>query len=202
MNDENNTDPQTAPKIMSAESAVRIISELEELGIKTILDGGWGIDALLESQTREHTDIDFLVESKDFEKLKEYLDKNRFEQTDKFNKWWHMSFENESLIIDTHVIEFDEVGKAIYGPKIRDDFPFPGIFPAYALKGTGKINGKDVNCLSAEYRVRCQTRVLLNLMPDNYKHVPTKKDYDDLAKLCKKFDMEMPPELLPLEHAS
>lgn len=189
---------QSPAKTMPADEAVRIITELKNLGVHVTLDGGWGIDALLETETREHTDLDFLVEKKDVDKLKQYFSDNGFEQTDNFNKWWHVSVENETFIIDYHVIEIDEVGKAIYGPKIRDDFPFPGIFPAYALKGAGKINGVEVDCLSAEYRVRCQTRVLLNLMPDNYKHQPAKKDYNDLDKICQKFKISMPDELLHL----
>lgn len=197
MIDKNKVSPKTPVKLMSAEDAVGVISELKKLDIKVILDGGWGIDALLEKETREHSDLDFLVEKKDLEKLNKYLTDNNYEQTDNFNKWWHKSFENEKLVIDIHVIEIDEVGKAIYGPRIRDDFPFPGIFPAYALKGLGKINGFEVNCLTAEYRVLCQTRALLNLMPDNYKHKPDKKDYKDLEKLCQKFSIKMPEELLP-----
>lgn len=187
---------QKTQKTMTAENAVRILTDIKNLDIKVFLDGGWGTDALLEEQTRPHNDLDFLVEKKDLQALMHYLEENRFKQTDNFNKWWHMSFENETLIIDIHVIEFDEVGKAIYGPKVRDDFPFPGIFPAYAFQATGKINGFEVNCLSAEYRVRSQTRALLNLMPDNYKHTLDKKDYIDLEKICNKFSIEMPEEHL------
>lgn len=190
----------TTEKIMSAEAAVKILSDLEDLNIKVILDGGWGIDALLEEETRPHKDLDFLVEKKNLEELKEYLAANQFTQTDNFNKWWHMSFENTTHIIDIHVIEFDEVGKAIYGPKERDDFPLAGIFPAYALKGKGTIGNKAVCCLTAEYRVLCQTRTLLNLMPDNFRHQPDKHDYLDLEKICNKFDIKMPEELQLLKN--
>lgn len=183
---------------MSADAAVRIVSALEKLGVTVILDGGWGIDALLGEQTRKHKDLDFLIEKKDLAKLKGYFAENNFKQTDNFNKWWHMSYENDQHIIDVHVIEIEKDGSAIYGPRGRDGFPEPGKFPAYSLHGKGIIAGLNVRCLSAEYRVKSQTRALLDLMPDNYQHQPDKHDYEDLLKICYKFNISMPEEIARL----
>jgi len=38
---------------MTAEAAVSIIKLLEQNGIEVYVDGGWGVDALLDQQTRE-----------------------------------------------------------------------------------------------------------------------------------------------------
>ena len=42
--------------------AVEIISYADNNGIDIWLDGGWGVDALLETETRAHNDIDLFVE--------------------------------------------------------------------------------------------------------------------------------------------
>ena len=44
-----------------ADSVIKIIRLLEDNGVPVWLDGGWGIDALLKTQTREHLDLDLIV---------------------------------------------------------------------------------------------------------------------------------------------
>lgn len=46
---------------MEASEAARLAAALEDAGIAIWLDGGWGVDALVEGQTREHDDLDFVV---------------------------------------------------------------------------------------------------------------------------------------------
>jgi len=47
---------------------------LEAGGIDVWLDGGWGVDALLEHQTREHDDLDIVVELEHASRVIELLD--------------------------------------------------------------------------------------------------------------------------------
>jgi lincosamide nucleotidyltransferase A/C/D/E len=42
---------------MAAQEVVRLLDLLESAGVTVWLDGGWGVDALLEEQTREHDDL-------------------------------------------------------------------------------------------------------------------------------------------------
>jgi lincosamide nucleotidyltransferase A/C/D/E len=58
--------------------ALEIISYAEENGITVWLDGGWGVDALLEEQTRPHNDIDLFVEERHGEKYIEILKERGF----------------------------------------------------------------------------------------------------------------------------
>jgi aminoglycoside-2''-adenylyltransferase len=46
---------------MLAEEVVDLLDYLEGLGVDLWLDGGWGVDALLETQTRGHDDLDLVV---------------------------------------------------------------------------------------------------------------------------------------------
>ena len=54
---------------MKAEDVIELYETLEKNGISIWLDGGWGIDALLEEQTRLHEDVDIIVQEKDLPKL-------------------------------------------------------------------------------------------------------------------------------------
>jgi len=57
--------------------AVEIISYAEDNGIDIWLDGGWGVDALLEMETRAHNDIDLFVEKINSEKFYRYDKRKR-----------------------------------------------------------------------------------------------------------------------------
>ena len=46
---------------MTPEDVVEVLTALDAGGIDYWVDGGWGIDALLERQTREHRDLDLGV---------------------------------------------------------------------------------------------------------------------------------------------
>src|SRR5215471_17165369 len=47
--------------MMSSGQVLAVLSELEAAGVDAWLDGGWGIDALLGCQTRQHDDLDVVI---------------------------------------------------------------------------------------------------------------------------------------------
>src|SRR3954471_16114593 len=47
---------------MKQDDVLEIVDLLESNGIEVWLDGGWGVDALLGEQTRDHDDLDIVVE--------------------------------------------------------------------------------------------------------------------------------------------
>ena len=46
---------------MTEDDVVAVMARLTESGIDAWLDGGWGVDALLADQTRDHDDLDLVV---------------------------------------------------------------------------------------------------------------------------------------------
>ena len=50
--------------MITAKDVIDLITLAESQGIEVFLDGGWGVDALLGEQTREHQDIDLFVRKK------------------------------------------------------------------------------------------------------------------------------------------
>jgi len=59
---------------MSADVVVQLLQLFEQHGIEVVVDGGWGVDALLGEQTRFHADLDIAVEHKDVPKLRALLE--------------------------------------------------------------------------------------------------------------------------------
>ena len=55
-------DQQTSPKI-EASDVLDLYNALERIGVGIWIDGGWGVDALLEKQTRPHQDLDIAIQS-------------------------------------------------------------------------------------------------------------------------------------------
>jgi lincosamide nucleotidyltransferase A/C/D/E len=55
---------------MNTKDVAALYKELESLGIKMWLDGGWGADALLGKPTRLHADVDIFIQEKDVAQLR------------------------------------------------------------------------------------------------------------------------------------
>ncbi len=58
---------------MNAGDLVELLDALDELGVIHWLDGGWGVDALLGEQTRDHGDADLVVSRADLQRTDELL---------------------------------------------------------------------------------------------------------------------------------
>ena len=47
--------------MMQAHDVLEVINQLENVDVSVWLDGGWGVDALVGTQTREHSDVDLVI---------------------------------------------------------------------------------------------------------------------------------------------
>ena len=165
---------------MKPELVIDIYQEMKKQGVTLWIDGGWGVDALLEKQTRPHGDLDVVIQKKDLEKLDKYLRQNGYFDTirDDTSQHNYVLGNKEGLFIDVHVIEIDKNGNGIYGP-VEEGV----MYEADALSGIGKINNVEVKCISPEWMVKFHTGYDLR-----------ESDYHDVLALCKKFDIELPKE--------
>lgn len=165
---------------MTAEDVVNFYRELEDMGIKIWIEGGWGADALLEKQTRVHHDLDIIIQKKDVEEAEAMLFSRGYyiiPRDDLSELNFHME-DNSGHEIDFTVLEFDEEGNGIYGSIENGEMN-----PKDSFNGIGKINDYQVRCVSPEYAVAFRTGYELRDI-----------DYQDVKALCKKFDIEMPEE--------
>lgn len=156
--------------------AIEIISYAEENGITIWIDGGWGVDALLEEQTRTHNDIDLFVEERNRKKYIEILKERGFaEVTEVYTTTSHTVWKDiKSRIIDLHIFEFNEQGHIVFEGEA---------YPPEVFGGIGKIGDKAVNCIDAE------NQVLFHL---GYNY--DENDVHDVKLLCERFHISVPSE--------
>src|SRR5882724_4281214 len=165
---------------MTSEEVVDLYTNLENLGIQIWVDGGWGVDALLEKQTRPHKDLDIAIQRKDIAKFKQFLEAQGYKDIKLQDARPHnfVMGDDQSHEIDVHVIIIDDKGNGIYGPIANGEQ-----YPAPSLRGTGMIGGKTVRCISPEWMVKFHSGYQL-----------TEKDFQDVSALCEKFIIDLPEE--------
>lgn len=49
--------PNTRIAIMPLDEVLNFCTQMEDANVRVWLDGGWGVDALLGGQTRDHSDL-------------------------------------------------------------------------------------------------------------------------------------------------
>ena len=125
-----------------------ILGRLDAAGIWYCVEGGWGVDALLGEQTREHCDIDLGVRLDEFERLCSAL--GEFTQDD--HEWPASTvFEDErGRRVDVHPLTFDENGDGWQAKQSGGAYRWPGDH----LDARGRIGEREVRCITPELQMR------------------------------------------------
>jgi len=160
---------------MKAERVIDFLQLCKDNNIDVVIDGGWGVDALLGRQTREHNDLDIAIQHKDVAKLRKLLaDKGYGEipkdDTREFN---FVLADAANNTIDVHSYTFDENGNNIFGIQYLPEH----------FTGSGVINGHSVRCISAQWMILFHTG-----------YETDENDFHDTLALCQTFNIPMPPE--------
>lgn len=162
--------------MVNEKDACEIIKLAEDAGIKVFLDGGWGVDALLERETRIHNDIDLFVDEQNYSHFIQIIKDNGFreikmEYTTAAHRVWK---DERNRIIDLHCFSYDETGNLIYEGEH---------FPLNTFSGEGMIGGIKVSCIEPA------SQVMFHL---GYEH--DDNDAHDVKLLCETFHIEIPEE--------
>ena len=164
--------------MMNEHDVVDLLKAAESLGITVWVGGGWGVDALIGSQTRPHNDIDVYVEKANADAfIKMLISKGYSEVKTEYTTQSHTVWQNPlNRIVDFHMIEFKaEDAESLY---------FEGeAYPLSVLDGTGTIGSLAVRCFTAQAQL---------LFHQGYEH--SEKDIHDVLLLCKTFNLDMPEE--------
>jgi lincosamide nucleotidyltransferase A/C/D/E len=72
---------------MSGDVVVQLMQLFDQNGIDVVVDGGWGVEALLGEQTRSHKDLDIAVQHKDVPKLRELLEARGYKDVPRNDSW-------------------------------------------------------------------------------------------------------------------
>jgi len=163
---------------MTAVDVLELVKLFEQAGIQVILDGGWGVDALLGEQTRAHADLDIVIAYKDVVRLRKQLESNGYADVPRRDTREINFVMGDELghLVDIHTYSTDRV-----------NHPEQGLdYPLESLNGVGSILGYPVRCID-----------LVNIVNFHSGYTLDENDYHDVKALCEHFDM-----LLPEEYAS
>jgi len=165
---------------MAASDVVELLGWLEQHGIDVWLNGGWGVDALLGHQTREHEDLDITISAADRAAYTAAMEAAGFRTYRVDNDFNWVLIDGRGRLVDVHLVDFSETlitgtGVSMYGPA---GLPFE----VGSLEGRRIIADRPVKCETAEFQVRGHTG-----------YTPDETDYRDVLALCRAFDLEVPP---------
>jgi lincosamide nucleotidyltransferase A/C/D/E len=166
---------------MASSPLLELLRLLDEAEIVSWLDGGWGVDALLEKQTRPHKDVDIIVTVGDVPKLQKILSPKGFAVREGAPPHSFVLANGSGLEVDVHAVVFDREGDGIYRMENGNDW----VYPAEGFSGRGKIDGKTVRCLSPISQVLCHA----------HGYAPVEKDFHDMELIRERFGVELPPQL-------
>jgi lincosamide nucleotidyltransferase A/C/D/E len=160
---------------MSGDVVVQLLRLFEQHGIEVVIDGGWGVDALLGTQTRRHTDLDIALEHKDVPKLRGLLEARGYKDVPRpdTRDCNFVMGDEQGHEVDFHSYTFDTHGKLVFGVE----------YPLESLTGSGSIQEYPVRCIPVEWMVKFHSGYELDA-----------NDYRDISALCERFGLSLPAE--------
>jgi lincosamide nucleotidyltransferase A/C/D/E len=163
---------------MTVADVLAIVRLFTAHGIDLVIDGGWGVDALLGEQTRSHSDLDIAIPHKDVTLARSLLEARGYTDVPR-NDTRDCNFvlgDEHGHQVDFHTFTFDEQGKLIFGVE----------YPHDSLKGSGQINCHPVKCITPDWMVKFHSGYTLD-----------ENDYHDVRLLCERFNIPLPAEYVP-----
>jgi lincosamide nucleotidyltransferase A/C/D/E len=165
---------------MKAEDALELVKLFDQNHIDVILDGGWGVDALIGEQTRIHSDLDIVIANDDVPRLRKLLEANRYADIPRPDTR-EVNFvmgDGHGHLVDIHTYTLDRI-----------NHPEQGLdYPLESLYGTGSILGYTVRCID-----------LVNMVNFHTGYPLDENDYHDVKALCQRFGIPIPVEYQPFQ---
>lgn len=173
---------QEHPWITTAD-VVCILEALDQAGVRVWVDGGWGVDALVGSETRPHEDLDLVVDASDRGRAEGTLAALGYTHDPLASPGLPARFvlrDERSMQVDLHPVIFDADGNA-WQTLGNGGW---GLYPADGLDAVGSIGDRQVRCLNAALQVR-----------HHLGYGPRPADRHDLRLLAQHFGVSLPPAL-------
>jgi lincosamide nucleotidyltransferase A/C/D/E len=165
----------------TATALVELLHLLESAAIPVWLDGGWGVDALLQTQTRTHKDVDIILPVVDVPRFQALLATGGFAVREGEPPHSFVLANGAGLEVDVHAVTFDNDGNGVYRMQNGEDW----VYPAEGFDGRGVVGRMTVRCLSASTQVLCHA----------HGYVPAERDFCDMELLAQRFGVDLPPQL-------
>ena len=163
-------------KVMTATDVLEIVTILEQAGVDVWLDGGWAIDALVKKQTRQHEDLDVVVDINKVETIRQKLGQRGFKVSEDELPTRLAMEDINGRVIDFHTVTFDKEGGGIQ--KLQNGRAYR--YPPEGFAGIGEVGGQKAKCLTAEVLAEC-----------HYGYQPDDKDRHNMQVLNQYFGIEL-----------
>lgn len=163
--------------MMRAEDVLEVLTCLERDSIAVWLDGGWGVDALVGSQTRPHDDLDVVMAAAQLDAAQDALRALGFVLAVDELPTRCVLRDPADRRIDVHPVIFDCEGDGIQRQPDGSSFRYP----PEGFTGTGIVAGQSVRCLSPEVQLLC-----------HLSYEPDEDDRHDVRLLCERFGLPLP----------
>jgi lincosamide nucleotidyltransferase A/C/D/E len=160
-----------------AEEVLAVMNRLRDAGIDAWLDGGWGVDALLGEQTRDHEDVDLVIETAHLDDAIAALAPLGYAIVEDDMPAHVVLSSDDGRAIDIHPVVFDEGGggvQTLHGGRTYR-------YPPQGFRGRGTVAGRELPCLTAEVQLECHTG-----------YEPTDVDRHDVRLLAERFGLRLP----------
>ncbi|HEX8003290.1 MAG TPA: hypothetical protein VF519_11410 [Mycobacteriales bacterium] len=158
---------------MRAEAVVDLMRRLSAGGVTAWLDGGWAVDALLGEQTREHSDLDLVVDAEALDRVRALLDGWQVVR-DELPSSLALRDPETGEQVDLHPVRLTPDGG---GDQRQPD----GSDWHYAAPVTGRVAGEPVPCCDLETQLRAHIG-----------YEPREVDLRDVRALRERFPDEPP----------
>ena len=152
----------------TAEDVHELLDALDAAGVETWIDGGWGVDALVGEQTREHDDLDVVIRRDRVDAALAALAETGFAVEEDWLPVRCSLLDASGRGVDFHPVTFERDGSAWQAAPDGGRFAYP----REGFEGRGTIGGRPVRCLSAAVQL---------LHHQGYE--PSGKDRHDVALL-------------------
>ncbi|MER5520768.1 amino acid transporter [Streptomyces sp. NPDC002763] len=157
---------------MTADDVSFVLTLLRRAGVDVWVGGGWGIDALVGEQTRDHRDLDLMHRQDQEADVLAALSAAGFVESLDWRPIRFVMTAPDGREIDLHPLAFGNDGSAVQAsPEPQPPFAYPS-----SCFVTGTIQQTPVPCLSAQQQV---------YFHQGYE--PSERDRHDMAQLRRIF---------------
>lgn len=165
---------------MEAQDVLDVLTVLTEAGVTPTLEGGWGVEALLGAQHRDHSDVDLVIDLTQVRPAVEALSQVGFDVMQHEGVETVRLGDRHDRVIDLRSVASDATGNRWVAARTPQDGP-PD-FPAESFT-YGWVAGRQVACISPELQAT---------MHRGYE--PTDSDIEDVVRLGERFATPVPAE--------
>jgi lincosamide nucleotidyltransferase A/C/D/E len=168
---------------LTARDVIEVLDWLEAVGVAVWVDGGWGVDALIREETRDHADLDLALDANHLDLARRALEKRGFHHDGSRDPGLPARLvmrDGRGREVDLHPLVFDASGDG--WQQLAAGGMAWGLYPADDLRATGAIGGRPVRCLSPQLQLRFRL---------GYEW--SEHDVQDVRLLVARFDVPAPP---------